>query len=43
MGVTNTLDGVNKIQAFLTGDYTTCDVSEVDGLIICSRDYSNES
>ena len=33
----------NKIQDFLAGDYTTCDVSDVDGLRVCYRDYSNES
>ena len=33
----------NKIQDFLTGDSTACDVSEGDGLIVFYRDYSNES
>ena len=33
----------NKIHDFLTGEYTTWDVSEADGLIKAFKDYSNES
>lgn len=33
----------NEIKDFLTGGFKTWDVSELDGLVICSRNYPNES